>query len=143
MRTGEFFTSVIPNIEQDPEFLTELAILEFTESVCKVMEERDISRSALAESLGVTKANVSKMLRGDTNFTLKSMVRVALALGAELRPQVVPMIDGWINADLAVGAKVIPFPLQTGPTKTVSLDDWEDAAAGADRGGFDEDAVGA
>jgi transcriptional regulator with XRE-family HTH domain len=38
----------------------------------------------LAEKIGSSPAYVTKILRGETNFTLDSMVKIATALGCEL-----------------------------------------------------------
>jgi transcriptional regulator with XRE-family HTH domain len=56
----------------------------FTEEVLAVMERRGISRSELARRLGASPAYVTKILRGDANFTLASMAKLAAALEAEL-----------------------------------------------------------
>lgn len=61
------------------------AIQDFTEEVCRLMEIQKVSRGELARRLGSSPAYVTKILRGNVNFTLASMVKVARALGAELR----------------------------------------------------------
>ena len=43
-----------------------------------------MSRSDLAEKLGVSPAFVTKLMRGQNNFTLRTMVKVAQAIGCEL-----------------------------------------------------------
>lgn len=57
----------------------------FTAAVLRLMERRGTSRSDLAQLLGTSPAYVTKILRGDANFTLASMVKLADALGAEVR----------------------------------------------------------
>jgi transcriptional regulator with XRE-family HTH domain len=56
----------------------------FTAEILAVMEQRGISRSELARRLGASPAYVTKILRGDANFTLASLAKLAAALGAEL-----------------------------------------------------------
>ncbi len=63
--------------QDDVEFLTEEKILEFTERVVLEMEHRDIKRAQLAEALGKTKPFVTKLLKGDANMTVKTMVGIA------------------------------------------------------------------
>ncbi|MGL4398710.1 MAG: helix-turn-helix domain-containing protein, partial [Luteolibacter sp.] len=41
-------------------------------------------RTALADKIGSSPAYITKILRGETNFTLDSMVKIATALGCEL-----------------------------------------------------------
>jgi hypothetical protein len=43
-----------------------------------------LTRSALAEKIGSSPAYVTKILKGETNFTLDSMVKIANALNCEL-----------------------------------------------------------
>jgi transcriptional regulator with XRE-family HTH domain len=71
--------------------------LEVTERILQVMEEKGISRSELAERLGVSKAAVSKLFNNGSNMTLKRLLTIAEALGQELRVNLGPVgrrIDG-------------------------------------------------
>lgn len=61
------------------------AKLNFNEELARLMAAEDVSRAELARRLATSPAYVTKILRGDANFTLSSMVRIARALGAELR----------------------------------------------------------
>ena len=56
-----------------------------TADLLRLMERRGLSRSELARRLGASPAHVTQILRGDTNFTLVSLEKLAAALGAELR----------------------------------------------------------
>jgi transcriptional regulator with XRE-family HTH domain len=64
--------------------------LDFAAEVNRVMTERDTSKADLARSLGTSAAYVTKALRGDTNFTIESMVRIARALDMDLRLHLAP-----------------------------------------------------
>jgi transcriptional regulator with XRE-family HTH domain len=55
------------------------------------MKSRGITRTALAEKLGTSRAYITKILRGDTNFTLESMARVAQALDCEINFELRPL----------------------------------------------------
>jgi transcriptional regulator with XRE-family HTH domain len=65
-------------------------ILDFTEGLHKMMEANGVSRSELARRLGVSPAYITKVLRGNVNFTLDSMVRLVRAAGGEVSLQVSP-----------------------------------------------------
>ncbi len=65
-------------------------ILDFTEGLHKIMEANGISRSEFARRLGVSPAYITKVLRGNVNFTLDSMVRLVRAAGGEVSLQVGP-----------------------------------------------------
>lgn len=63
-------------------------ILDFTEGLHKIMETNEVSRSELARRLGVSPAYITKVLRGNVNFTVDSMVRLVRAAGGEVHIQV-------------------------------------------------------
>ena len=54
------------------------------EDVCRRMEEQRVSRAELARRMGTSRAYVTKLLDGSANFTLTTMVKVAMALGGAL-----------------------------------------------------------
>ena len=82
----EFFRKA----EESIVYNVEGSILDFTEDLCRVMAEKDVSRAELARRIGTSPAYVTKILRGTSNFTLSSMVRVAMALGCDLRIHLAP-----------------------------------------------------
>ena len=71
--------------EQHADFWQELAIMDFTDSVVDLMEDQNVSRAELARRLGTSRAYITRLLGGNTNFTLMTMVRVALALDSRVR----------------------------------------------------------
>lgn len=62
----------------------------FLEDVVRGMEQAGISRAELARRLGTSPAYVTKILRGNVNFTLASLVKLARAVGGELRLAIEP-----------------------------------------------------
>ena len=72
--------------EQQDDYWLEGVKIEFTEQMLAQMDALSISRKDLAQRLGVSPAYITKILRGSTNFTLKSMVGIARALNCELHP---------------------------------------------------------
>lgn len=84
MNTEKWFKEKIDRFRDDVEFQTEEAILEITERIVQIMESKGINRVKLANLLGVSKAFTTKLLNGNPNLTIKSMVSIAHALGCEL-----------------------------------------------------------
>jgi len=82
--------------ERDTYWVASL-ILDFTEGLYKTMEANGVSRSELARRLGVSPAYITKVLRGNVNFTLDSMVRLVRAAGGEVRLQVAPEVQKMRN----------------------------------------------
>ena len=73
----------------DPErnrlYLHAQAELDFTETVCRVMRSKKITRKQLAKLLGWKRKRVKRMLQDSTKMRLKHMSDVMWALGVELR----------------------------------------------------------
>jgi transcriptional regulator with XRE-family HTH domain len=103
------FRGILAAARKSPEFWHEIAVEDFTEEVVDAMERQGVTRAELARRLGTSQAYVTKLLSGNANFTLKTMVKVALCLGRELRLHLAPRgsqtrwLDVW-------AAQVSPRP---------------------------------
>lgn len=93
MNATERFNKLLDQSRQSPEFWTEKAIIEYTEEIVSQMEQQGISRTELARRLGKNPAFVTKLLRGNNNFTFETVVRIARALEMEFVPHMKPV--GW------------------------------------------------
>jgi len=78
------FVRLFEEAERMPEFWEEGAILDFTEALCAAMEEKGVTRSELARRLGTSQAYITRVLSGHANLTLKTMSKLAFALGLQL-----------------------------------------------------------
>lgn len=85
MNSEEWFKEKLDRFKDDVDFLTEKAILGFTEQVVSYMEKNNINRAELAKRLNVSKAFVTKLLNGNPNLTIKTMVSLAKTLDCDLR----------------------------------------------------------
>lgn len=79
------FGELFDQAERHEDYWTSGVILEFTESVVHEIERQGITRTELAKRIGATPAYITKILRGEANFTLETKVRLARALDADLR----------------------------------------------------------
>lgn len=84
MKTLDEYREALEGIEAAVEYRVEVAALRFVGEVVVAMRLRGVKQASLAARLGTSEAYVSKALRGDTNFTLATMVRIADALGKEV-----------------------------------------------------------
>jgi transcriptional regulator with XRE-family HTH domain len=66
--------------EASPFYWHEFAVTQFTEDLCRLMEEKKVSRAELARRIGTSRAYITKLLGGNANFTLMTMVKLAMAL---------------------------------------------------------------
>lgn len=64
----------------------ERLILWTTEAICEAMEKRGLNRAAIAGNLGTSRANVTQLLSGSRNMTLRSLA--ALAHACDMRAEI-------------------------------------------------------
>ena len=72
-------------------YRAEGASIRFTEDLVATMKSSGLTRSALADKIGTSPAYITKILKGETNFTLDSMVKIAHALNCELAIGLTPL----------------------------------------------------
>ena len=84
------YQKLIQEAEASPEYWAEVAIGDFTEEICRLLADKKMSRADLARSLQTTPAYVTKVLRGNANFTLASLAKMALALESQVRVHLAP-----------------------------------------------------
>jgi transcriptional regulator with XRE-family HTH domain len=74
-------------------YIVERTIIGFTEQVVARISSLGLARGEFASKLESSPAYVTKLLRGGTNFTIESMVKVAEALDSELKIELVPKVS--------------------------------------------------
>jgi transcriptional regulator with XRE-family HTH domain len=84
MDAQKWYKHLVNKIKDTLEYRFESVILDITEDICRIMKEKNISRSKLAEKLNISRPAVTRMLGGNPNFTLKRLLAVADALDLEL-----------------------------------------------------------
>lgn len=90
MAENNWFTNMLDGFKDDPEYLTEKQILDFTAKLVNKMEELKVSRAELAKRLDVSKAFVTKLLNGNPNMTIKTMVSITHALKCSISIDIYP-----------------------------------------------------
>jgi transcriptional regulator with XRE-family HTH domain len=74
----------LSSLDDGTELLAEeRLIVAVTEAIAEAMERKGITKTTLAESLGCSKAHVSKLLGGSRNMTLRTLAAIAYALEVE------------------------------------------------------------
>jgi transcriptional regulator with XRE-family HTH domain len=70
-------------------FEEERAVLAATEVISQIMEVRGLSKADVARILGTSRANVTSLLSGQRNMTIRTFARLAALLGirVELQPE--------------------------------------------------------
>lgn len=87
MNELQTYDSLFDEFKNDLDFKVESQILEITEQICEIMNDKELNRVDLSDLLSTSKAAITKMLDGSTNFTLKRLIKIADALDKELLVQ--------------------------------------------------------
>ena len=84
MNTQDWFKGLLTSLKDTFNFRLETLILNITEKICENMKIKNISRTDLAQRLKVSSPAVTKILNGNSNFTLKTLLSLTDALDLEL-----------------------------------------------------------
>jgi len=79
-----WFETLLREYQDDFDFRFERLILNLTEQIAKIMREKGITRTNFAQRLNVSPAAVTKILRGSSNFKLRTLLAIADALERRL-----------------------------------------------------------
>jgi transcriptional regulator with XRE-family HTH domain len=82
--TAKRFADLLQSAEQSDRLQIDGLKVEISEQIYLAMNQQGISNSDLARRLGKSRAYVTKLLRGTTNFTVESLVRIGRALSNEV-----------------------------------------------------------
>lgn len=80
MVDAERYRQMFQEAEQHADYWIDGPISEFTRDLDRLMKEKEVSRAELARRMGTSRAYITKMLGGNANFTLMTMVKLAMAL---------------------------------------------------------------
>lgn len=70
------------------EFCQENLVFDIGEFLCEAMKEAGISRAELAEKLGTKEKEITDILRGSTDFTVRRISNIFFALGKYLHVEI-------------------------------------------------------
>jgi hypothetical protein len=80
----------VEEFEKDPDYIAQTLALQITEQAIELMQESNVSRTKLAELMGVSKAYVTRLLNAPPNLTLRSIAQLALVLGTKPHASLLP-----------------------------------------------------
>ncbi len=75
--------NTIAEYEADADFVAEALAIGVIEQATRIMELRSITRSELADKMGVSRARVAQIFNAPPNLTLRSIASMAIALGTK------------------------------------------------------------
>ena len=99
MATEGGFSGLFQKAKEKDAFWVGKAIREFTEDLYELMEQRGLNKTQLAEKINTSPAYITKVLRGNTNFTIETMVKLVRALDGQLVVKAAKKEDElcWVN----------------------------------------------
>lgn len=71
-------------VVDDPDYVFEAARADLAEQIYRAMEDAGLNESQLAAKLDMSRQAINQALTMKSNFTLRSLVRISLALGRRL-----------------------------------------------------------
>ena len=89
MTSKEQYLEFLREAEDSLEYREESAIVDFTQELHRIMDNKSVNRSELAQRLGVSPAYITKMLYG-SNFRIRTMAKIARALDMVVRIHLAP-----------------------------------------------------
>lgn len=78
------YKDIKKGLKDSIEYQVEIAKIRVVASLNELMSRNGFSQAFLARSLGVSEAQISKIMRADQNLTISTMVRLASATGTRL-----------------------------------------------------------
>ena len=79
-RNLERYERSFQEAETHVDYWMAIPVIEFTEDLDRLMKEKKVSRAELARRIGSSRAYITKLMGGGANFTLQTMVKLAMAL---------------------------------------------------------------
>lgn len=101
------FADIFRKAMAEDDFWVETAILDFTLDLHAEMKRQRKTNADLAAIIGSSPAYITKVFRGEANFTIKSMVKLSRALGCQLHLKVShsDYKISWFNAPMLKDAR--------------------------------------
>jgi transcriptional regulator with XRE-family HTH domain len=81
---SEQFAAMVARLEQSELYAIEEAKFDISEVISGLMQEQEISKTELAGRIQTSLPYITKILRGNVNFTVESLVKIARALDCTL-----------------------------------------------------------
>jgi len=79
-----WFETLLKECKNDFDFRLECLLLGLTEQIAKIMREKNITRADFAQRLNVSPAVATEILKGNSNFALRTLLAIADALERRL-----------------------------------------------------------
>lgn len=101
------FRPLIEAAKQRNSYWFETAKINFSVELNRMFKQSGMTQTELANKIDSSPAYVTKVFRGDTNFTIETMVKLASAVDGELHIQIIPknVKTQWFNELTSLGSE--------------------------------------
>ncbi len=113
MKLNKKIAEYLAGRKQHDSYWVEQLKLDFSISLEKRRKNAGLSYADLAKKIGTSPAYISKIFRGDANFTIESMVKLSRATGGKVDIKIID--DGMIVDPSIWFAKVYHLPAANQP----------------------------
>lgn len=84
------FKTLLADAKQRDSYWVEKAKIDFSVALNRLFEKSSMSQKDLAEKLDTSPAYITKVFRGDANFTIETMTKLARAVDGQLHIHISP-----------------------------------------------------
>jgi len=124
MSTRRTFRNLVTDARSHYEYVAHRLSIDFALHLNRGLEKNQISRRELADKIGCSPAYITKVLRGDANFTLRSMAKLAHAVNLDLKLDVrapESTSKSILDVDSAKGSYGAEIPYKGGFSKDIRI----------------------
>jgi len=89
----------IDGLENTIEYKIESIAFDISVQIYKQMEKLGINKKELAEKLNVSKSYITQLLKGKSNMTIETLIKVAEALGMTLQ---IKLVEKTVNTEVDI-----------------------------------------
>jgi len=87
------FQARMTEYENDPDYILHGLLYDIAEDIYAAMEEQGLSQAELSERIGAHRQFVNRFLNTPHNTTLRTVVRLATALGLDFTYELKPRVE--------------------------------------------------
>ncbi len=91
-KLAKWYKNIIDELKETIEYKIESISFDISIQIYKQMEKLGLSKKDLAERLNVSKSYITQLLKGKSNITLETLIKVADALELEPKVELVPKV---------------------------------------------------
>lgn len=131
MKISKKLHSFIEQAKKSDIYWIEKAKLDFAIELNKFIKASNMSNKDVAEKLGTSQAYITKMLKGDVNFTIESMVKATRAANAKLNISIIDDRESartWIDLNSIKRKKKNAHPMVSKTGFIYSIDAANDSS---------------